>query len=93
MTANSETGDSTGELLILGVVLIVYGYFLVFRKETILFPWEKWAIIAVRKFYGDEMADAREASLKSPERLHRQGLIALCLGMVCLIVVVLSIIV
>jgi hypothetical protein len=92
VTANSKTGGSIVELFIFSVIMIIYGYFLVVRKETILLPWEKWAIIVVRKFYGDEMANAREAYLMSPERLHRQGLIALCLGTACLILLLIIVV-
>jgi preprotein translocase subunit SecF len=52
---------------------------------------EKWAIMIVKKFYGDKKAEAREIELISPKRLNRNGLIALILGAVCLMMVILTI--
>ena len=89
---NSNIGDSNIVLFMSSITLIIYGYLLVFRKRTILLPWERWAIILLRKIYGEKTAEAREIELISPKRLRRNGLIALILGITCLTIVILPII-
>jgi hypothetical protein len=46
----------------------------------------------LRKFYGDDRANAREAVLLSPKRLKRNGLIALILGTICFVFVIIVVI-